>query len=164
MGLFDAFIKIETITGESDDSKHKGEIEVFSFSWGVSQSGSSASGTGAGAGKAQVADFQFTKKTDKSSPILFMKCASGEHIKEANFVCRKAGGSAVEFLKYKFTDVIITSVKVQGSGAEGNEVPLEDVTLGFTKCELDYQAQGPDGKPLGGPVHGGWNMKANVVA
>lgn len=163
MGLFDAFIKIDTITGESDDSKHKGEIEVFSFSWGVNQTGSSSSGTGAGSGKAQVHDFSFTKKTDKASPILFMKCASGEHIKEANFVCRKAGGTPVEFLKYKFTDVIITSCTT-GGNAQGAEVPIESVTLGFTKCELDYQAQGPDGKPLGGPVHGGWNMKTNVVA
>jgi len=163
MGLFDAFIKIDTITGEADDSKHKGEIEVFSFSWGVNQSGSAAHGAGAGSGKAQVNDFSFSKITDKSSPVLFMKCCTGEHIASALFTCRKAGGTPVEFLKYKFTDVIITGVTT-GGNSQGSEVPKEQITLGFTKCEIDYQGQGPDGKPLGGPVHGGWNMKTNVVA
>ncbi len=160
---FDAFIKIDTITGEADDSKHKGEIEVISFSWGVTQAGSSATGSGHGAGKASVQDFTFMKLTDKASPILFMKCCTGEHIKEANFVCRKAGGTQVEFLKYKLSDVIISSVQTSGQGA-GGDVPTEQVTLGFTKCEIDYQAQGPDGKPVGGPIHGGWNMKENKTA
>ncbi len=40
MALFDAFLKIEGIDGESADSKHKGEIELLSFSWGETQGGS----------------------------------------------------------------------------------------------------------------------------
>lgn len=156
---FDGFIKIDGIKGETADHKHKEEIEVFSYTWGAKQSGSSSSGSGAGAGKVQVDDFSFVKKYDKSSPILFMKCCTGEHIKEANFTVRKAGGEQVEFIKMKFTDVVITSVQTGGSGAD--EIPMETIGFTFTQCHIDYQEQGADGKPKGGPVHGGWDIKAN---
>ena len=36
-------------------------------------------------------DISFTRKVDKSSPILMLKCATGKHIKEAIIVVRKAG-------------------------------------------------------------------------
>lgn len=156
---FDGFIKIDGIKGETADHKHKEEIEVFSYSWGCKQSGSSSSGSGAGAGKVQVDDFSFVKKYDKASPILFMKCCTGEHIKEANFTVRKAGGEQIEFIKIKFTDVVITSIQTGGSGSD--EIPMETIAFTFTQCHVDYQEQGQDGKAKGGPVHGGWDMKAN---
>jgi len=31
---FDAFLKLDTVTGESKDSKHPGEMEIYSFSFG----------------------------------------------------------------------------------------------------------------------------------
>lgn len=160
---FDAFIKIDGITGEAEDHKHKDEIEVLSYSWSVAQTGTSASGSGAGSGKCEVANFEFSKKTDKSSPILFMKCATGEHIASALFTVRKAGGTQLEFLKYKFTDVVIAKYKSGGSGS-GDDIPTEDIELNFTKCEIDYQAQDNKGAAKGGPVHGGWNVKENKTA
>lgn len=156
---FDAFIKIDGIKGEALDHKHKEEIEVFSYNWGVQQSGSSSSGSGAGAGKCQVQNFSFVKRYDKSSPILFMKCCTGEHIKEANFAVRKAGGEQVEFIKFKFTEVVVTKVSTGGSGSD--EIPMETIDFTFTQCHIDYQEQGADGKAKGGPVHGGWDMKVN---
>src|SRR6516225_8190153 len=59
---FDAFLKIETpnITGESTDSKHKGEIEIYSFSLGASNPTTIGSATGgAGAGKVSLSSFNF---------------------------------------------------------------------------------------------------------
>ena len=37
MAAIDYFLKLDGITGESADSKHKGEIEVLSFSFGETQ-------------------------------------------------------------------------------------------------------------------------------
>ena len=54
------FIKLDTIDGEAQDSKHKKEIDVLSWSWGMSNSGSAHSGGGAGAGKVNVQDLAFT--------------------------------------------------------------------------------------------------------
>ena len=158
---FDAFLKIDGIKGESIDAKHKEEIEIESFSWGLSQSGSSSAGGGAGAGKAQLQDFSFVKKTDKSSPNIMQFCATAKHIKEIFFYVRKAGGEQLEFLKFKFSDAIISSYQTGGSSRAGEDIPMESITFNFTQIDMDYQEQGQDGKAKGGPVHGGWNVKTN---
>lgn len=159
---FDAFIKIGSIKGETADSKHKEEIEVLSFHFGVSNQGSSGAGSGGGSGKCQVSDFSFVKKVDKASPVLFQHCATGEHIKDAMFVCRKAGGTQLEYLKIKLVDVLVSSVRPGGSSQGGEEIPLEEVSLNFTQIHVDYQPQGPDGKAAGGAIHGGWDLKTNT--
>jgi type VI secretion system secreted protein Hcp len=174
MALFDAFLKLDGIKGESADAKHKGEIDIMSFSWGMAQTGVSATGGGGGAGKVHVHDFQITKQTDAASPLLFLNCASGAHIKEANFVVRKAGGEQLEYLKIKLTDVLVSSYKPNGADSEligllqppadghkGSEIPAEQITLNFAKIEFQYQPQGADGKAQGGPIMAGWDVKAN---
>ncbi len=51
MAVVDFFIKIDGIDGESQDSMHKGEIEVLSFSWGETRTGAQGGG---GVGKVSV--------------------------------------------------------------------------------------------------------------
>jgi type VI secretion system secreted protein Hcp len=159
---YDAFIKLTDVKGESTDSKHKSEIDILSFSFGVNQTGSSATGGGGGTGKASFHDFSFVHSVDQSSPVLFQKCATGEHLKEALITVRKAGGEQLEYLKIKLVDVLVSSVSPSGSAHSGGEVPLESVSLNFSKMGMDYQPQGPDGKPQGGAIHGGWDVKQNV--
>ena len=119
---FDSFLKLDGIKGESADAKHKGEIDILAFRFGAAQTGTHGSGGGGGAGKVQIRDIQFKKKVDSSSPLLFLNCASGAHIKEANFVVRKAGGTQLEFLKIKLTDVLISSVSPHGHGEQNEEL------------------------------------------
>ena len=64
MAAIDYFLKLDGISGESKDSKHKGEIEVLSFSFGETQSGRCGTGGGGGAGKVQMSDFSFTARDD----------------------------------------------------------------------------------------------------
>ncbi|HXK02447.1 MAG TPA: type VI secretion system tube protein Hcp [Verrucomicrobiae bacterium] len=161
---FDAFLKLDGIKGESTDSKHKDEIDVLSFHWGAQQTSAHSSGTGSGSGKVDVSPFSIVHKTDKSSPVLFQKCCTGEHVKDGLFVVRKAGGTQLEYLKIKMTDILISSVRPGGSSHGADEIPLEEVSFTFSKVEVDYQPQGPDGKAQGGPVHGGWDLKQNVKA
>ena len=42
MAVVDFFLKVDGIEGESQDSKHKGEIEVVSWSWGETNAGDAA--------------------------------------------------------------------------------------------------------------------------
>jgi type VI secretion system secreted protein Hcp len=134
---FDAFLKIDGIEGESSDSKHKGEIEVLSFSWNVSHP--------AQGGRAKLTAFQIVKVLDKASPLLFEACCTGDHISEALFTARKAGGEKFEFLKIKMSDVIITSVSPAGSS--GGDLPMESVSLNFSKIEQEVFSLDPSGKP-----------------
>jgi type VI secretion system secreted protein Hcp len=157
MALFDAFLKIDGIKGESQDDKHKGEIDIMSFSWGLSNAGE-VTGSGIGSGKVSFQDIHFVKKTDASSPLLMLNCAGGNHIKEANFVVRKAGGTQLEYLKIKLTDVLISSLKPGGSAGA---LPTEQLSINFSKVEMTYQPQGADGKAQGGPILAGFDVKAN---
>jgi len=159
MAAVDYFLKFEGVEAESLDHKHKGSIQVESWSWGETNSGSHGSGSGGGAGKVQMQDVHFTAKVHKGSPILKLKCASGEHIKKAVLTCRKAGKDQQEFLKFTFEDLLISSYQIGGS-AHGDIVPVEQVSFNFSQIEMEYKEQKADGT-LGGPVKGGWNLQTN---
>ncbi len=157
MSVADYFIKMDGIEGESYDHKHKGEIEVLSWSWGETNSGTHASGGGGGAGKVNMQDFHFVMHANKATPKLFLACASGEHIKKAVLVCRKAGKDQHEYLKIVMSDFLVSSYQIGGSGGS-SIIPMDQVTLNFSKFEIEYKEQKPDGT-LGGAVTAGWNVK-----
>lgn len=144
---YDAFLKLDDVNGEVQDSQYAGWIEIDSFSWGASQTGTSASGGGGGAGKVSFEDFQLTKPTDKSSSTLFLKCANGQHFQKAHFEVRKAGGDASGassvFLKFDLVDVLVSSVQL-AAASEGSDRPSEEVSLNFAKIHFEYDA--PDGE------------------
>jgi type VI secretion system secreted protein Hcp len=152
----DYFLKIDGVEGESTDERHKGEIEILSFSWGETQTGTMTRGGGGGAGKVSMQDFHFTMAMNKASPMLFLKCATGEHIKQAVLTARKAGGDQQEYLKVTLTDVLITSYQTNGSGDQ----PIDSISLNFAKIEFEYKPQKPDGT-LDAPVKAGYDLKAN---
>ena len=159
MAAIDYFLKLDGISGESKDSKHKGEIEVLSFSFGETQNRPSGAGGGAGAGKVQMSDFSFTARTTKASPQLFLSCAQGKHIKQATLTVRKAGGSQQEYLIIKLNDVLISAYAL--GSAEGESEPHDAFSLNFVKLSYDYKPQKADGS-LDAPVHAGWDVSKNV--
>ena len=154
----DMFLKLDGISGESADDKHKGEIDIMSFSFGVSQSGTQASGGGGGAGKASFQDLAVVKLADKSSPNLMLKCATGEHIKEATLTVRKAGGEQQEYYKIKLSDLLVSSF--QNTGSDGDAIPTETLSLNYAKIEFEYKEQNAQGA-LAGVVKSGYDLKAN---
>jgi type VI secretion system secreted protein Hcp len=157
---YDAFLKLDDMAGESTDDKYKGYVEVHSFSWGVTHMQTMGSATGgAGSGKAALGELQISKVVDKSSSILFQKCATGEHFAKGKLIVRKAGGTQMEYLVYNMETVFVTSCHI--SSAHGEENANESVSLAMGKLGMDYTAQGSDGKPQGGPIHGGWDQLSN---
>lgn len=163
MAAVDYFLKIDGVEGESTDDKHKGEIDIESFSWGLSNSGSAAHGAGGGggAGKASFQDLHFTTPVSKASPVLFLACASGEHIPKAVLTCRKAGGrSQVEFYKVTISDLLVSRYEQAGS-TTSETVPTDSFSLNFAKIEVEYRPVSADGS-LGAAVRAGWDLKANT--
>jgi type VI secretion system secreted protein Hcp len=153
----DYFLQITGVEGESTDDKHKGWIDVDSWSWGETNSGSTHSGGGAGAGRVTINDFFFTTQVSKASPKLFLACASGQHLKEAKLIGRKAGKAQQEFLTWTFSDVLVTSYQTGGTEAD---VPRDQVSLNFAKLRVDYKAQKADGS-LDAAISAGWDAKTN---
>jgi type VI secretion system secreted protein Hcp len=159
MAAVDYFLKIDGIEGESADSKHKSEIDVQSFSWGETQSGTFAAGGGGGAGKVAMQDFHFVMQVNKASPKLMLACANGQHIPKAVLTCRKAGKEQQEYMKWTFSDVLVSSYQTGGS-ANGDILPVDQISLNYAKVEVEYKEQKADGT-LGGAVKAGWDLKQN---
>src|SRR5437867_3399257 len=157
MAAVDFFLKVDGIEGESGDHKHAKEIQLESWSWGETQSGSHSAGGGGGAGKVSMQDFHFVMKVNKASPKLMLACATGHHIKEAILTCRKAGKEQQEFLKVKFSDLLVSSYQTGGSG-NADVIPLDQIAVNFAKIEFEYKEQKPDGT-LSGPIQAWYDLK-----
>ncbi len=141
----DLFLKIEGVDGESEDKKHKKEIECLSWSIGESNPGSFQYGSGGGTGRVSLQDFQVSKRMDSASANLFLFCANGKHIKKAVFSARKSGGGETpeDFLIITLEDCLISSYST--GGAEGGEIPTESLSLNFAKITIQYKSQQADG-------------------
>ncbi len=156
----DYLLELDGIKGESQDSKHKGTIEIESFSWGLSQSGSASRGAGGGAGKAVFQDIHFSTRLRSASPQLFLSCATGQHIKKAVLFVRKAGGDQQEYYKVTLEDILVSSYQQQGTSGGEDTAPTDAFSLNFAKIDLEYAPQRQDGA-LDAPVKAGYDLKAN---
>ena len=154
------FMEIDGIKGESQFKGHEGQIDIESWSWGLTQPTSTHTGGGGTSGKANVGDLSFVHLVDKSSPNLMQACFLGKHIPSALLTQREAAGDdSVAFLTLKMTDLVISGVN---TGANGEAKPVESVNLNFAKVEIEYKEQDEKGKPKGGPVKAGFDIKKNV--
>jgi type VI secretion system secreted protein Hcp len=175
----DYFLKLDEIPGESQDTTHKGEIDVLSWHWdenqnfnpitGAQTAGRSQQGPPV-SGKVWMSDFHFTMLANKASPRLLLACATGKCLKQAVLTCRKAGDTPQEYLKFTLTGVAVTSYRTGGqalpaaAGAPAGGtpaptngrgpddcIPTDQVTLSFGMIEAEYKEQKSDGS-LGAPV------------
>jgi type VI secretion system secreted protein Hcp len=160
MALVDYFLKLEGIEGEAHDASKKGWIDLESWSWGESQGGTFSTGEGGGAGRVHMQDFHFVMKYSKASPKLMLACASGDHVKRGTLICRKAGAHPMEFLKIVMSDLLVSSYQTGGSD-QGNVVPTDQISLNFSKIEIEYKEQDEKGN-LKGATPAGWNVKENT--
>lgn len=156
---FDGFIQISGIEGESTDEKHPNWIEIISYNSGVSQTVSSTASSvgGASAERADFEEFTFTKHLDISSPKLAIACADGTHIDTIIVELCRAGTSKVQFMEYKMTNCLISSISTAGGG----EFPTEDVAINFGKIEWNYTKQKRHGGGPAGSVASGWDLQTN---
>lgn len=152
----DYYLKIDTIDGESTKKGVEKYLEIQSFSFGESQTGSGSAGTGVGTGAVSMQDFSFNTMVSKASPKLFLACAQGQEIKSAELVARKsgAGGKQEIFMKWKFSNLLVSSYQISGSG----DSPSESFSLNFSKIEVEYKPQ--DGDKMGAAITAGYDLKA----
>jgi type VI secretion system secreted protein Hcp len=150
------FLKLTGIQGETADIKHKGEIDVLAWSWGLSKEPPPPAG-GGGSGPVKIENISIEKLVDLASPLLLSFGAQGKHIADGTLTTRRAGKNGSEFLVFKMTDVIVTSVHVAAS--KDADRPAESITLNFGKVEFDYRPTNPDSS-LGPPASFKWDVAA----
>ena len=150
-----AYLTIKDVDGPST-SKEKA-IDILAFSFGAQQTNTyqaGASGKEAKAGRAQVNDLTVTKVLDKTSPILFDHCVTGDILSEITLSYDKPVKDAQQdYFHIVMTDALITSVSLSGS----QENPTETITFAFQKVKVGYAPEKDDGA-LDGMVYKGWDL------
>lgn len=154
----DMFLKIDGIQGESTGAGHADEIDILSYTWGESQPAPTSSGGGGPAGRVAMQDFQFAMRVNKASPKLFLSCANGARIKNVVLTVRRSGANPIEFLKWTLTDLTVASY--QSAASAPSDASPDQVSLRFTKIEMEYRPVRPDGS-LGAPIKEGWDLTTN---
>jgi type VI secretion system secreted protein Hcp len=134
MMAFDVFLKIDGIEGDVVQKKHKGSFEIDSVSWGASNAGAGILNPGT---VPPEFGLHVTTPKGKAKDKLFLMCATGEHIKKATLILRKAGGGKQDYYKITMSDCIITSYQAAPpTGGSGSEA----LTFSFGEIKVVYQA------------------------
>lgn len=152
------FLKLTNVKGDSEDAKHKGEIELTRISWGMGVTATGQSGRG-GIGRAEVRELTLSKRIDPSSPLLHVNCCMGMHFDQAIVTKRKSGLAPLEYFKLTLKDVVISNIDLQLGG--GDQSDFEIITLSFSEFVEEYVPQNSDGS--GGPaVKHGFSIVKNI--
>jgi type VI secretion system secreted protein Hcp len=160
--MFDGFVRLEGIAGESSDEKHAGWIEILDFDLDVSQtvSRTASSAGGGSAERADFSEFRFTKLLDKASPALALACAAGTRIGTIVVELCRAGGDKVRFMQYKFTNCMISAFITSADG----DFPEDGVSFFYGKVEWCYTRQNRVGGWASGNIAAGWSLEKNCKA
>jgi type VI secretion system secreted protein Hcp len=137
----DYFLTLDGIQGESEDEKHKNDIQILSWSWGGSQTSSVAGTGGSGAGKVSLSDFSVMTYFDKSTPKVFKSICAGTHVKTGTMNAIKSGSDGKPYLKVDFKELFVTSLQISGS----SEVPSVSISFSYNEIKIDYSTQNEQG-------------------
>ena len=159
----DAYLKIEGISGESEDDKHKQWIEVSNVLYAINQPRAETVSTAGGltSGRAELYPITFKKLADISSPVLLQTCAAGKTIAKAIFEFMRADsdGKPIRYFKIELENLMIASI-TPDSGDGG--VISERIQLAYAKIKWNYTRQSNRGGAQGN-TSGGWDCSANKV-
>ena len=155
-GSGDIFLSVKgarsgVIKGESQDALHAKEIDVVSWSWGMQAR--PALGGGTASGKAMVHELKVVKRVDSASTPLMSALRSNEMITKAVLTQRKAGKTALEFLKVTIEQGRVTGLTIEAGDKEGSPDLFEHLSFSFNKITVEYTPQGTDGQAMGSMLY-----------
>jgi len=134
-----AYLIIDGVPGPST-SKEKA-IDILSFSFGASNAaviGVGSSGSEARAGRANLSDVTVMKVVDKTSPLLFEHCVTGNYLKKVDIIYDKPMGDDQEdYYKIHMENALITSIQHSGSA----ENPTESISFAYSKIKVSYNPE-----------------------
>jgi type VI secretion system secreted protein Hcp len=155
----DVYLQIDGVTGESNDSAHKGWIEVQSIDWGVVQPTSDTVSTSGGhtVGRAVFDALRITKLVDLASPKLMELAAQGKTIPKAKLeFFRSDGTGPLKYYEVTLENVLVSSNRKSFSGG----LIADQFTLRYARITERYTQQKIAGG-AGGNSSGGWDLAAN---
>ena len=159
-----AYLLIDGIEGECTVPEHEGWIEIIEMEHEVQQAASRSKSSAGGltGERTDHADFVIKKEMDKTTPKLYEHCSTGKTIPFAEVSLKRAAGGEdkVEYMHYKFSPILITSVSTEFE--DDAVLPTEVVTFTYQQVEWKYtQQKQADGTP-GGVVATGYTLKKDA--
>jgi len=149
-----AYLKIDGRPGASTSKPQ--HIDILSFSFGAAMQhviGPGSAGGEARTGRADIHNVSIMKAVDKTSPLLFDDCVTGNLLKTVDILYDKPmGDQQDDYYKIHMENALITSIQHSGS----SENPVESVSFAFEKIKVSYNPE-EDGK-LKGFVDKGFDL------
>ena len=149
-----AYLLVDGRPGPSTSKQNA--IDILSFSFGATQSaviGAGSSGGEARAGRANVQDVTIMKVLDKTSPLLFDDCVTGNYLKTVDVIYDKPmGDSQEDYFKIHLENALITSIQLSGS----SENPVESISFAYSKVKVSYNPE--EGGALKGFIDKGFDV------
>ena len=106
-------------------------------------------------GKPSISEVTLTKEADNSVAALFKEAVSGSAGKKATLKFVRTGTDKVEeFMEYALHDCLVSGYSIS---ADGDEEPMENVSLSFSKCEINYKDHDATNK-TGNPQRAGYDL------
>jgi len=149
---YSMFLKVEGIDGDSTDAKHEDWIEVMSYSHGILCRAAQFVPEGYDNKPAQLTgtsehhDFTITKRVDKASPMLALKCSTGANIPEVTLELCRATGDKTAFMVYKLFNCIVAAFFPTGSGKAEDPLPFEEVKFRYGQIVWTYTVTATGGR------------------
>lgn len=160
---FEMYLRLDGIPGDSAKERYAGWIEVRSYKHTMENASAfpGGGGGGGGAGRSTVGAFYFTKKVDKSTPLLSLSLLTGSRIRNAALDIVQSSGEGQDqvYVRFIFEDIIISSIESEGPADEWPGVE----TVGIKAARIRWESFTYDpvtGKPTGS-VAKMWDVAGN---
>jgi type VI secretion system secreted protein Hcp len=139
-------LDIPTIVGQSTVDGFKDKLEVLSFSYGVGiPITSGVSNSERTSGRPHFQDFTLTRYSDSATPQLMQATAGGSVLKgetKITIARNDEKGAVLPLMIFTLTDVVVANVSLSGGSGD---LPVETISLNYTKIKLEYSVQKTDG-------------------
>jgi len=151
------YLKHEAIKGNVTAEGYEKCIKVSSVHFGVGRPITMEAGKMANreVGKPTISEVSISKEADNSVAALFKEAVTGSAGKKVELFFVRTGTKKVEeFMNYTLYDCLISGYNVS---CDGDEEPLENLTLSFSKCEILYKDHDASNK-TGNPQRSGYDL------
>lgn len=140
------YLKYGSIKGSVTTEGFKDWIELNSFQWGVGRSvGTAARGSlSREHSEPALSEITVTKVTDVASPKLMLDAVAGklDNKVEIKFTTT-AKGKVETYLTFKLENTGISHYSMASSGGSGGDMPVEHLSLNFTKITKTFIGMDP---------------------
>jgi type VI secretion system secreted protein Hcp len=156
------YLSLGKIQGNVTASGYEKQINILSAHFAVSRNISMEVGNTANreSAKPQLSEIALTKKADNSVAALFLEALKGSAGQEATLTFVRTGDKLQDYMSYKLFDVLVSSYSIS---AAGDEEPIENITLSYSRIEVAYKDHDASNKS-GNPQRVSYNLKEGKAA